>query len=197
MLSPTMTNITSKSEFIKEKINEGVAVVSDEYVEHKYKETPFSVRMSHITFKTGGWNYSAYAIYKEINKTNIHIGTLCRNYGYSAGVFAPYFSNNNWYFLFCESYDCISIFDEKLNKLGEGKKGLCPYEIYLPRFKFCKETEYIQFTYTADNVNYYDELDEESFSINFGFVHGCYWGDSSTNIKVIDLSEINNHKIIL
>lgn len=167
-------------------INKNECKVSEEFVVHEYKDTPFKIHMHDITFD-GGWNYSMYEVFKD----NLPIGKLYRNYRKNKKIFQPLLIENKWHFLFSESYTQMSIYNENLEKINNTKSQFCPIDVYVPRFKINSITcEYI-----ADNDEMYDvtPIEEEPFYTNFAFISGCYWGDdTSMKIRVIDLSNIEN-----
>lgn len=176
-------------DLIKQKVEkylqEGKAKLSDKFIDYSYEETPFSVRMYDVIFN-GGWNYSCYEFSTGKSKVKKNIGKLYRNYPKSNKICQPYLFESNWYILFSEDYNHLSLYDENLNKINQTKSGFCPIEVYVPRFK--KTDMYCNLV--ADNQENFNDFKEESFYSNFGFISGCHWGDDfSAKIRTLDLSD--------
>jgi len=128
----------------------------------------------------GYWSCLKVEIYESTGKKpltkNIKIGEYKRDYSSMYKTFYPFRQHDKEYALYSTHYEETKVMElPSCKHLATGPNGFCPVDYHVP----------------------YDFKDDCGLDGEFGFVSGCYWGDdSSWKIQYLDLSKINDKKLI-
>lgn len=151
----------------------------------------FSTRVHDVQAEGG---YGGTLEVEILNGDNETVANYSRNYGAMMQTFEPFRQGEKMFALVSTDYTATSVMDLSTGKIIASETpdsgGFCPVGFYVPDWWDINSGLRLPGSSTWKD-------DYENPKGNFGFVWGCIWGDdSSWKIQYLDLSNIQNGKIL-